>query len=136
MSAILALFGLQDGLKLGRGVILALVCGGLFAAGGLGFWRGMAAIERMNAEAASAARRTAEAEHRAAIEASNTRIIEANLRAATAAAEISARAEAEMAGLRATLTELERRNAELPNGAAGVLDRDRVRLLREPAGGP
>lgn len=136
MSALLAFLGLDDGLKIGRGALLALALAGLVAAGGLGFWRGMVAIERIAQEAATAARRTAEAEHRATIEASNARVAEAQLRAASAAAEISAKAEAEMAGLRATLNDLEKSNAELPNGAAGGLDRDRVRLLRGPAGDP
>ena len=135
MMGLPALFGLV-GARLGRGAVVALVASGLVALGGIGFWRGMVAIERIADASASAARRAVQAEHEAAIAVSNAQVMEANLRAATAASEASARAEAEIAGLRATLTELETRNAALPNAAAGGLDRDRVRLLRGRAGEP
>jgi hypothetical protein len=37
----------EGGLKLSRGLIAGLAFAVLFAACGIGFWRGMAAIERM-----------------------------------------------------------------------------------------
>lgn len=122
--------GLQAGLKLSRGVILALVIGGLFAAGGLGFWRGMATIERMVTASAEAATATANALNKAAIEASNAAVARDQALREAEAARASARAENEITGLRKALSDMEKANAALPNGAAGGLDRARVRLLR------
>lgn len=130
IETLIARFGIQAGLKLSRGVVIALVIGALFAAGGLGFWRGMASIERMQAVAAERATRQAEAEFKAAIEASNAMVEKLRAAQAIEAAKASAAAEQEISGLRARLSNMEKANAALPNGAAGGLDRARVRLLR------
>lgn len=130
IETLIARFGIQAGLKLSRGVVIALVIGALYAAGGLGFWRGMKTIERMQTTAAERATRQAEAEFKAAIEASNAMVEKLRAAQAIEAAKVSAAAEQEISGLRARLSDMEKANAALPNGAAGGLDRARVRLLR------
>lgn len=130
MGALFTGTALQGGLKLSRGVLIALAIGALFATGGFGFWRGMTAIERMETRAAEAATRQAEAEFKAAIEASNARVEQLRAAQAIEAARASSEAEKEITGLRARLTDMEKANVALPNGAAGGLDRARVRLLR------
>lgn len=131
IEALLLNYGLQGGLKLSRGVILALVIGALFATGGIGFWRGLQTIERMEMRSAKAATEAAEATFRATIEAQNTAVEKLRADSAIASAKVSAEAEAKISGLQSALSELEKKNAALPNGAAGGLDRARVRLLRD-----
>jgi hypothetical protein len=96
----------------------ALVYSLLVAVGGLAFWRGMAAIERMTEAAATAAREERDAHYRAEIAASNARIAAERAEAAIAAA--STRAQEEIARLQSTVTELEAQNAALPAAADRV----------------
>lgn len=129
-EAVLALLGIKDGTKLGRGVVLALLVAALFAAGGLGFWRGMATIERMVETARTEALAARDAHWKAEIEKSNAAVEKSIAENAIAAAKTSAEAEKTISGLRAALAELEAKNVTLPNGNAGGLDRARVQLLR------
>jgi uncharacterized protein HemX len=108
---------------------VALVCAVLVAGGGLAFWRGMAAIERMTDAAAAAARDERDAHYRAEIAASNARIAAERAEAAIAAASASTRAQEEIARLQSTVSELEAQNAALPAAADRGIGHDRVRLL-------
>lgn len=66
------------------------------------------------------------------IAASNAEVAQRQAERAVAAAQLSARLADETARSAALQSELEKANAALPNAAACGLDRDRVRLLREP----
>jgi len=103
----------------------------LAAIAAIGLWRGLAAIDRMTAAAAASATASCEARWRAEIEASNAEVQKRTAELSINAAAASAAAEAEIARLQSQLTELETRNAALPNGGARGLDRDRVRLLND-----
>jgi uncharacterized protein HemX len=107
----------------------ALVCSLLVAGGGVAFWRGMAAIERMTEAAVSTAREERDAHYLSEIAASNARIAAERAEAAIAAASASTRAQEEIARLQSTVTELEAQNAALPAAADRGIGHDRVRLL-------
>ncbi len=119
-----------------RGLVLLLVFGLLVAAGGLGAWRALAAIERLVEAGALAARATERAGWQARLAESNARVEAARSEAALAAARVSAEAEHKVAALRAALSELEKRNETLPDGARPCLDPgdlgDLDRLRRHP----
>jgi hypothetical protein len=108
---------------------IALGAALLFAAGGIGFWRGMAAIERMTEAAATAARKERDAHYRAEIERSNAKVANERAEAAIAASAASARAQEEIARLQSTVSDLEAQNATLPAAADRGIGHDRVRLL-------
>lgn len=114
----------QGGLKLSRGLIMGLVFASLFAAGGLGFWRGMVAIERMVETASTKATKAADARCDAAREASNAQAQAERAREAIAAADASARAEATIADLTKSLTEWESRNAKRADAGQSCLGPD------------
>lgn len=132
LGTLIAGLGIKDGLKLGRGVVLALLVAALFAAGGLGFWRGMAAIESMVETARTEAFAARDAHWKLEIEKSNAAVEKSIAENAIAAAKASSAAEQTISGLRAALTELETKNASLPDGGRCGLDAGRVRLL-DPA---
>lgn len=125
----IALLAARFGIKISERVAAVIVVAGLFALGGLGIWRGLAAIERLTMAAADAATEARDAHWRAEIEKSNAEVQKRTAEQAINAAAASAAAEAEITRLRSDLTEMETRNAALPDGGARGLGRDRVRLL-------
>lgn len=117
------------GLKLGKPALYAAALAALLALAGLGFWRGMAAIENAQQRAVAVAVEGRDSHWRAEIEASNAAV--ANARAAqailVAAAEVKrAKAEAEA---KAAFDELERKNAALPVNPECGLSLERGGLL-------
>ncbi|MGL5447458.1 MAG: hypothetical protein ACRDBL_09130 [Rhabdaerophilum sp.] len=114
----------EGAFKLSRGLLLGLVFAGLFAAGGLGFWRGMVAIERMVKTASTQATQAANDRCDAAREASNALAQSERAREAIAAAEASSRAEATIADLTKSLTEWESRNAKRADAGQSCLGPD------------
>jgi hypothetical protein len=127
----LANFALEQGFKLGRGVVIALIIGALYAAGGLGFWRGMKTIERMQTTAASAATEAEKARGQAAIEKSNAEAAAIIAARDIAAARRDAAATQTISGLQSALTDWETRNAQTPGGSTQILDPgERVDLNR------
>jgi hypothetical protein len=112
-----------------KAIAVVIVVALLFAAGGLGFWRGLVEIGRLQEKAATVAREAQDAKWEAQIAKANTAV--ANARAdqvlASARAEGAAR-EAETR-FQEQLKELEKNDAALAGGADLVLRRDRVRVL-------
>lgn len=101
----------------------------LFA--GVGFWRGFAAIERMQEKAVKAAVALRDADWKAQIDAANAKAASAREAQAVKADAASRAAAAEISRLSDSLAEKEARNAALPNADACGLDHDRVRLLNQ-----
>lgn len=104
----------------------------LLALAGIGFWRGMVAIDAMELRAAETAKAERDAHWRAEISAANARAEAMRAAQALQAVEAEAAAGATVARLQTELNELEKRNASLPGGDACGLGRDRVRLLNGP----
>ncbi|MBN8533857.1 MAG: hypothetical protein J0L51_07170 [Rhizobiales bacterium] len=102
----------EGGLKLSRGLVLGLVIAGLFAAAGLGFWRGMAAIERMVETARIEERASRDAHWRKEIAESNAKAETERARQAVEAAASSAAAERAIGSLTQSLIEWETRHAQ------------------------
>lgn len=137
IGLLLGKFGLEAGLKLSRGAIIGLVVAGLVAAGGFGFWRGVAAIERMVFAARAAAIAERDKHWEAQIATSNAAAEKARADQAIAAARASAEAESRITDLTKMLAEWEARNAATPDAAcldAGDVD-DLNRLRRPGAAG-
>lgn len=101
----------------------------VLACAGISFWRGMAAIESMVETARTEAFAARDAHWKLEIEKSNAAVEKTIAENAIAAAEASSAAEQTISGLRAALTELETKNASLPDGGRCGLDAGRVRLL-------
>lgn len=124
------------GIAISKRLIVVLTLSFLWAAGGLGFWRGMENIRIMVMTAAKDARANAIAERDAAwkaeIATSNAAVERQRAEQAIVAAAADAAARAEIDRLKGELADLEKRNAQLPNGADRGLGRDRVRLLNHP----
>jgi len=116
-------------LKNWRAVAVVAVVALLFAAGGLGFWRGLVEIGRLQDKAATIARDAQDAKWQAEIARANT--VAANARADQARASARAESAARDAETRfqEQLKELEKNDAALAGGADLVLRRDRVRVL-------
>jgi len=110
---------------------LAVVAAGLalLALAAFGFWRGMAAIDALEARAAASARSERDAHWRAEIAASNAAVANARAEQAVAALAAEAAIRAAETRLQTELNELETRNAALPDGDRRGIGRDRVRLL-------
>ncbi|SFD78149.1 hypothetical protein SAMN05428997_1587 [Bosea sp. CRIB-10] len=108
----------------GVGAALALL-----ALAGLGFWRGVAVIERLQAQAAASARAERDAHWRAEIAAANALAERARAEQAQAVAAIEARAAGDARRLQTELNAMEAANAALAGGDRCGLERDRVRLL-------
>jgi len=106
------------------------LCALIFAVGGLGFWRGMVAIEQMTASAAQASREERDRYWEAEIAKANA--IHEAARAAQVAEALRAEAEARQAQsvIQNQLRTLEARNAALPQGGRCGVDRARIRLLQ------
>lgn len=117
--------------KMSKPLIGALAIAGLVALGGLGFWRGMAAIKSSIETAAESARAERNAHWKAEIAISNAEASARRAAQASAAAKAESEAGAQIARLTQQLTELERANATLPGGDACGIGRDRLRLLRQ-----
>ena len=117
------------GLKVGKGVALALALAALLATAGLAFWRGMARIDGLVETARASAIAERDAHWRAEIEHSNTLVEAERHRQAEAATVADQATRAEIDSLQKQLLELEARNAALPGGDRCGIDRDRIRLL-------
>ena len=117
------------GIKVGKGVVIALALAALLATAGLAVWRGLAVINHMERRARDTAIAERDAHWKAEIAASNALVEVERRRSAEAALAAEQRAAAEIQTLQSKLVELEAANAALPNGAARGLGRDRVRLL-------
>lgn len=114
-----------------KAAAVAVVVALLFAAGGLGFWRGLVAIERIQAEAAAAATRICNAGWESQIAKSNVAVATARTEQALASARADAAARDVEGQVQARLKQLGEANAALPGGDHCGLGRDRVRLLNE-----
>ena len=119
------------GIKLGKGVIIALGFAALLAIAGLSFWRGMAAIDSLVETARTSAIAERDAHWRAEIATSNAAVEAERHRQAEAALVADQATRAELEALQKQLIDLEARNAALPNGDRCGLDRGRVRLLNK-----
>lgn len=121
----LAAFALKNWKPIAAIIVIAL----LFAAGGLGFWRGLVEIGRLQEQAASAARELQDAKWKAQIAAANAAVSEAQAGQAIAAARADAATRDAESRFQEQLKQLEKDDAALAGGADLVLRRDRVRVL-------
>jgi uncharacterized protein YlxW (UPF0749 family) len=110
------------------GVVAVLL---LLALAGLGFWRGMVAIERLQAQAAETARAERDAHWRAEIATANATVERAQSQQVRAAARADAAAREAQSRFETQLNDLEKANAALAGADACGIGRDRVRLLDE-----
>lgn len=118
-------------LKNWKSVAVVIVVALLFAAGGFGFWRGLVAIERIQATAAQGATKICNAGWEAQIAKSNVAVATARTEQVLASARADAASRDVEAQVEARLKELGKANAALPGGDHCGLGRDRVRLLNE-----
>lgn len=118
-------------LKNWKGVAVLVVLALLFAAGGLGFWRGLVAIERIQSAAAEGATRLCNAGWETQIAKSNVAVATARTEQAIASARADAVSRDVESQVQARLKQLGEANAALPGGDHCGLSRDRVRLLNE-----
>lgn len=114
---------------LDRFIICGLLTGLLFAAGGLGFWRGLVVIAQRQDKAAADARDAQDAKWRAEIAKANTAVANARADQALASARAESAARDAETRFQEQLKELEKNDAALAGGADLVLRRDRVRVL-------
>lgn len=114
-----------------KSIALIIVVALLFAAGGLGFWRGLVAIERIETAAAEGAKNLCNAGWEAQIAKSNTAVATARTEQVLASARADAAARDVEGQVQARLKQLGEANAALPGGDHCGLSRDRVRLLNE-----
>ena len=119
------------GLKVGKGIVIAVALATLLAIAGLAFWRGMAAIDSLVEEARVAAIAGRDAHWRSEIERSNAEVQKVRADQLQASIDIQMRAAGEIDRLQTALTDLEIRNAALPGGDRCGIDRDRIRLLNK-----
>lgn len=110
-------------------LISAFAVAALAALAGFGFWRGMVAIDAMEARAAQTARDERDSHWRAEIAKSNELVAKAHAVMVVRAAEADAAAREAESRHQTELKDLESRNAELPLGDRVGIGRDRVRLL-------
>jgi len=118
-------------LKNWKAIALLVVLALLFAAGGLGFWRGLVAIERIQSAAAEGATKLCNAGWEAQIAKSNVAVATARTEQVLASARADAAARDVEGQVQARLKQLGEANAALPGGDHCGLGRDRVRLLNE-----
>jgi hypothetical protein len=115
-----------------RTTLIALVAtAGLGALAGLGFWRGMVAIDAMELRAAETAKEKQDAKWQAQIAASNATVANARAEQAVAALAAEGKLRATEQAFETELKELRERNAALPGGDGGGISHDRVRLLNQ-----
>lgn len=129
IAAILARMGFQALGASTKWIALAVLLSALNAAAGLGFWRGMALIDDMEARTRSTAISEVNAAWSAKIEKQNREIADRHAAEIKEQAAASARVAAENDVLKSTIDELEKRNAALPNGDRIGLDAARSGLL-------
>jgi Flp pilus assembly protein TadG len=103
----------------------------LLALGGLGFWRGLVAIERMQTAAADGATRLCNAGWETQIAKSNVAIATARTEQVLASARADAASRDVESQVEARLKQLGKANAALPGGDHCGIGRDRVRLLND-----
>jgi hypothetical protein len=108
------------------GIILAL----LLAFAGLGFWRGMAAINAMVETARQDGITTTDAKWQARFEKSNAEVAVKQAEQAINAAAADGAAQLQIAALKTELNDLETANEMLPDAGCS-LDANRVRLLNQ-----
>lgn len=101
----------------------------LLALAGLGFWRGLVAIERMEETAAAAARQERDTHWRAEIARANAAVSAARAEQVLASARADTAARDAEGRFQEQLKQLEKNDAALAGGADLVLRRDRVRVL-------
>lgn len=116
-------------LKNWKAIAVVMVVALLFAAGGLGFWRGLVAIERIQTAAAEGATKLCNAGWETQIARSNVAVATARTEQALASARADAVSRDVESQVEARLKELGKANAALPGGDRCGLGRDRVRLL-------
>lgn len=140
MASLFTGSAVEAGLKLSRGAIIGLVFAGLFAAGGLGFWRGMIAIERMVEGGRTEGAALREAQWQVKLAVLNGEAKDEQARQAAAAAASSAAAERTIGDLQKALMEWEARHAARTGTDTSCLGPDDLRelngLRRPRAGGP
>lgn len=112
-----------------KAIAVIVVVAVLFAAGGLGFWRGVVAIGRLQDKAAKLARDAQDAKWQAEIAKANTTAANARADQALASARADSAARDAETRFQKQLKELEKNDAALAGGADLVLRRDRVRVL-------
>ena len=112
-----------------KAIVLVLVVAGLFAAGGVGFWRGLVEIGRRQDKAAAIARELQDAKWKAQIAEANAAVSAAQAGQAIASARADAATRDAEARFQEQLKQLETNDAALAGGADLVLRRDRVRVL-------
>jgi len=117
--------------RFSKPAIYAVLALGVLLLAGLGFWRGFAAIERMQDKAVKTAVALNNAEWQAQIQAANAKAQAERDAQARAAEQASRQATEEISRLTDKNADLERRSRDLPNPDACGLDADRVRLLNE-----
>lgn len=121
----LAAFALRSWKAFAAGFVVLL----LLALAGLGFWRGLVAIERLQDKAAMIARDAQDAKWEAQIAKANAAVASAQAQQAVAAARADAATRDAEARFQEQLNRLEKDDAALAGGADLVLRRDRVRVL-------
>ncbi len=114
-----------------KAIAVVIVMALLFAAGGLGFWQGLVAIERIQATAAEGATKLCNAGWEVQIAKSNVAVATARTEQVLASARADAAARDVEGQVQARLKQLGEANAALPGGDHCGLSRDRVRLLNE-----
>lgn len=112
-----------------KAIAVVIVIALLFAAGGLGFWRGLVEIGRLQDKAASVARDAQDAKWQAEIARANTATANARADQALASARAESAARDAETRFQEQLKELEKNDAALAGGADLVLRRVRVRVL-------
>lgn len=118
-------------LKNWKEIAVVIVIALLFAAGGLGFWQGLVAIERIQTAAAEGATKLCNAGWESQIAKSNVAVATARTEQVLASARADAAARDIEDQVQARLKQLGEANAALPGGDHCGLSRDRVRLLNE-----
>lgn len=118
-------------LKNWKAIAGALLIASLFALAGVGFWRGLVAIERMQAAAADGATKLCNAGWETQIAKSNVAVATARTEQVLASARADAVSRDVEGQVEARLKELGKANAALPGGDRCGIGRDRVRLLNE-----
>jgi biopolymer transport protein ExbB/TolQ len=116
-------------LKNWKSIAVIIVVVALFAAGGLGFWRGLVEIGRLQDKAATLARDAQDAKWQAQIAKANAAVATARADQAITAAKADAAARDAESRFQEQLNQLEKNDAALAGGADLVLRRDRVRVL-------
>lgn len=101
----------------------------LLALAGLGFWRGLVAIERLQATAATRARQERDSHWQAEIAKANAAVATARADQVVASARADIAARDAESRFQDELKKLEKDDAALAGGADLVLRRDRVRVL-------